>query len=127
MSSILDLNIQEQRIIVEASDHYRPIIEDPHHVLNKHVMKIHVADKMKFNKIKFSYIKYIKGRPNPDDRVADFEFRDKRGLPDFDKLERLIEMRKTREEKQTELDDEINIKNLCEKHNVKYHGPLGRD
>lgn len=62
-----------------------------------------------FNKIKFEWIKWIKTDPNPDNRVADFEWRDANGLPDFDKMDKLIASRKTREERQKEIDDELHI------------------
>ena len=59
------------------------------------------------SRFKFEHIKYIKTLPNPDDRVADFEIRDKNGLPDFDKERRLIESRKTREERQAEIKEDM--------------------
>lgn len=58
-------------------------------------------------RFKFEHVKYIKTLPNPEDRVADFEIRDKNLLPDFDKERKLIESRKTREERQAEIKEDM--------------------
>lgn len=84
-------------------------------------------DQKEFNKFKFEFIKWLKQRVDPQDRVAEFEYRDEHGLPDWDKQERLIEKRKTRAEKERDLQDELLIMKLSKKAGVEYYGPLRRE
>jgi hypothetical protein len=73
---------------------------------------------------KFEHIQHIKKAANPSDRVADFECRDDEGFIDFDKMDRLINQRKTRHEKQQEIDDEIMLMEKMKEHGIEYNGPL---
>lgn len=70
------------------------------------------ADMAKF---KYEHIKYIKTLPNPEDRVADFEIRDEQGIPNFDRERKLIESRKTRQERQAEIKDDMHMIEQFEK------------
>jgi len=114
----------KKAIVIKPHRAYLPLADNPNDPLIKYGIFVTITSDQALKDIKFKYINYIKTLPDPDDRVADFEWRDKNGLPDFDKQERLIERRKTRAEKQKELDEEIEIKKACEKHNIKYYGPL---
>lgn len=73
---------------------------------------------------KFEHIQHIKKKPNPSDRVADFECVHEDGGFSFEKQERLIEMRKTREEKAAELKDELELMEKMKKAGIEYNGPL---
>lgn len=121
---IKDMIPWRQGIVLHYHEYYRGLSTTPEDPLLKYGILIEGISDQDFAKIKFEWIKFIKTRPNPDDRVADFEWRDKDGLPDFDKLERLIERRKTREEKQKELLDEMELKKAFDKHGLEYNGPL---
>lgn len=90
-------------------------------------MAVTIPDPEIFNRIKFEWIKFIKTKPDPEDRVADYEWRDENNLPDFNKLERLIESRKTVAEKKKEFEEELEIKMACEKYDIEYFGPLRGD
>lgn len=74
------------------------------------------ADMTRF---KFEHIMHLKKMPNPEDRVADFEWRDDNNLPDFDKLDRLIEKRKTRQERQAEIKEDMYWIEQFEKHGLE--------
>ena len=88
------------------------------------LIAVECKDDVEFNEIKFEFIVHIKKRPNPDDRVASFEYEGEDGIPDLKKMERLIEMRKSRAEKQKEYDDELELMQLFKKHKMPYFGPL---
>ena len=77
-----------------------------------------------FINLRFNYIKWIKQDPDPQRRVAPFEYTDKNGLPDFDLMDKLIEQRKTKEEKKRERDEEQSLKDMCKKLGLEYWGPL---
>lgn len=123
MDMIYSLIPKKRALCIRSHEYYMHLAatkEDRQHGL----IFFKVDNDVLFNRIKFEYIKYIKSLPNPEDRVADFECRDENDLPDFDKMDRLIEKRKTRDEKAKEFNDELEIKRLCEKNNVEYFGPL---
>lgn len=67
------------------------------------------------SRFKFEHVKYIKTLPDPQDRVADFEIVDKNGIPDFDKERKLIETRKTRQERQKEIKEDLELVKEFEK------------
>ena len=111
-------------IVVHPHEYYADICDDPKSPLIKYGMQITIYNDQIFNRIKFEYVKHIKTLPKPEDRVADFEWRREDGSPDFDKLDRLIEKRKTAAEKEKEFKEELEIKKACEKYGIEYFGPL---
>lgn len=66
-------------------------------------------DEMSMTKFKYEHIKHIKTLPDPDDRVAHFEIVNEYGFPDFEKERKLIEGRKTRQEKQKEIKETMSM------------------
>lgn len=121
--------------IKDIIDHKQSIVTFFHLELNKMAderyrdlerwgLMIPIKDKKEFNMIKFSYISHIKKREDPRDRVAHYECLDSNLITDFNKLEKLIETRKTREEKNRELKEEIELKKVFDKKRIKYYGPL---
>lgn len=114
-------------MILHPHEYYLPICDDPKCPLIKYGMQVTIYNDQLYNRIKFEYVRYLKTLPDPEDRVADYEWRTEEGLPDFDKLERLIEKRKTAEEKRKELMEELEIKKACERFGIEYFGPLRED
>lgn len=123
MDMIYSIEPLHRSVTLRAHEYYYPLIKKPGDHCHGLIF-FKVDNDILFNRIKFEYIKFIKTLPKPEDRVADFEYRDENNLPDFDKMDRLIEMRKTRDERAAELKDEIEIKQQCEKFNIEYFGPL---
>lgn len=121
---IKDIDTRRRVILVHPHEHYLNVCDDPNSPVIKYGMQITIPEESMFNRIKFEWIKFIKTRECPDDRVASFEWRDENGVPDFEKLERLIERRKTIEEKRIEIEEELKIKEDCEKFGIEYFGPL---
>lgn len=100
-------------VLLHPDNAYRSICDDPKDQLSDVLMSVTIKDKKIFNKVKFEWIKHIKTRKNPSDRVADFECEDDDGAFNYDKYDKLVEGRKTRIERQREIDAEISlIKNL---------------
>lgn len=117
--------IPSRRVMLIRYHPYYASISDKQNIIPKGcLIPVTVDDEKEFNKIKFEYIKHIKKAKNPEDRVADFEYMDTRMIPDFEKMDRLIEKRKTREEKAQELKEEIDIFQLCTKNRIEYFGSL---
>lgn len=117
--------IPSKKLILIHSHQYYDEFRDPDDdIKGSTLIPVTVKDDNLFTRIKFEYIKHIKTLPNPEDRVADWEWRDKNGLLDWDKFERLVEKRKTREEKSKEFNDELQIKKDCERFGIEYFGPL---
>lgn len=81
-------------------------------------VKIMILSDQAFYKYKFELIKWLKKRPNPEDRVMRFETEGD-GIWSFKKEQRLIEARKTREEKHDELQEKIWFKQELEKRGIK--------
>jgi hypothetical protein len=73
---------------------------------------------------KFEHIQHIKKHADPSHRVADFECQHPEGGIDFNEMDRLIEMRKTKAEKQAELDTELELMEKMKKAGIEYNGPL---
>lgn len=73
---------------------------------------------------KFEHVQHIKKNLKPEDRVADHEIRDDEGYLDFEKMDRLIEMRKTSSEKEAERKEEYQLMLEMKKRNIPYYGPL---
>lgn len=124
---IRDIIPSKRMIILHPHEYYISICDDPRSPLIKYGMAVTIPDPEIFNRIKFEWIKFIKTKPDPEDRVADYEWRDENNLPDFNKLERLIESRKTVAEKKKEFEEELEIKMACEKYDIEYFGPLRGD
>lgn len=124
IDSLITVYPDKRAILLKYHPYYMQISDDPKDSLNKYGIFVTIPDPVTFNRIKFEYIRHIKTLPSPEDRVADYEWRDEQGLPDFEKLDRLIEKRKTAEEKKKELMEEIEIKRACEKYGIEYWGPL---
>lgn len=95
--------------------------------VNKHSVLVIVPDKKASQAIKFQFLNYLSKLPNPEDRVADFEFQDESGIPDWERFEKLVERKKTRPERQKELNDEIHLMEQFKKHRLEYLGPLRRE
>lgn len=110
----LSVLIRSKKMIHQEVAHFRM----------KDVIAVKCKDELEFNEIKFEFVAHIKKRPRPEDRVASFEYENEDGTPDLEKMERLIEMRKTRPEKQKEFDDEMELMQLFKKHKMPYYGPL---
>lgn len=64
---------------------------------------------------KFEHVQELKKQARPEDRVADYEIRDENGFIDFEKMERLVEKRKTSAEKSEERKQELEIAELISK------------
>lgn len=121
---IYNLHPDGQVMFIHYHDYYEPL-RDPKCDIPKGQLIVHtVKDKKTFDRIKFEFIKHIKKHPNPEERVADWEWRTKDNLPDWDKFDRLVERRKTRTEKAQEFKEELEIKQKCEEYGIEYHGPL---
>jgi hypothetical protein len=103
--SVTDLCINQKAII------YRVSKEDG-------LIRVKTLKDKEFNKYKFELIKWLKKRPDPEDRVMRFETMDN-GVWSYDKEQRLVEARKTREEKRAELNDEIWLKQELKKRGIK--------
>lgn len=73
---------------------------------------------------KFEHVRHLKGLPNPCDRVAFHEIEMDGGGIDIAKMDRLIEMRKTPQEKSAEMKDEIELMQKMKERNIPYYGPL---
>lgn len=121
---IYNLIPDKRLMLLRAHPYYEELRDKNEPFKSKTLISVTVQDESMFNRIKFEFIKFIKTLKNPENRVADWEWRDKDGLPDWDKLERLVEKRKTREEKAKEFNDELQIKKDCERFGVEYFGPL---
>lgn len=115
MDMISNIIPDKKLLIMHYHDYYKQWIDESSRVPHCSLVTVTVPDPDIFNKIKFEWIKWIKTDPNPDNRVADWEWRTERGLPDFDKLDKLVESRKTRAEKQKEIDDELELIKECER------------
>ena len=124
MDMIFGLLPKDKAIILRPHNYYRSIADNRRDPMSKHLLKVILESQEQFNRLKFEFIKYIKTLPKPEDRVMDFEYENEKGLPDFDKMRRLIEMRKTREEKSQEMQEELRIKKLCKDLGIKYNGIL---
>lgn len=72
----------------------------------------------------FDHITHIKKSKDPANRVADHEARDENGFLDLSRYERLVEMRKTPDEKAKERAEELEIFYQCKKRGIPYFGPL---
>ena len=124
MAHVLDLIPEKRQMLLRATRRYYEIADDMDDPLSEHVIKVTIDNQKLFNRIKFTLIKYLKSLPKPEMRVLDFEFRDSNGLPNFDEFERLVESRKTRLEKESELQEELELKHQFEEAGLEYHGPL---
>lgn len=72
-----------------------------------------VVPKDEFLRYKFELIKWVKKKDSPDDRYFHFET-EINGIWSYEKEKRLIEARKSREEKAKELQEERDFKKMCD-------------
>jgi len=72
-----------------------------------------------FSRFKFEAIKWIKKRPRPEDRCWMFEIDDPEPGKSFEKLDQLIESRKTRLEKEKERIQNEHIEKLLKERGFK--------
>lgn len=121
---IYDLIPDKRLMLLRYHEYYKELADPSPKFPGMTLIPVTIKDPKMFERIKFEYIKHIKTLPDPRDRVADWEFRDENGLPDFDRYDRLVEKRKTREEKAKELQDEIELKKQFDKYKIPYIGPL---
>ncbi|MBE9542543.1 MAG: hypothetical protein IMF01_09510 [Proteobacteria bacterium] len=81
--------------------------------------KMFIVDESKdFNLYKFELIKWLKKRKVPEARVMMFEVQE-RGYWSPSKEDQLVERRKTRDEKDSDLQESIEFINECKKHGIK--------
>ena len=109
---------ERQVILLKPHSYYESIRDKDSDQWKEFFFPVTIKDSKAFEKIKFEYIRWIKTAPDPQDRVADFEYQTPGELPDFDRLDKLIESRKTRQEKQKEIDEDIELIKECEKRRI---------
>lgn len=114
----------KQAVMIEHHEYYLELADNPKCSLIKYGIFVTITDKQRMSDIEFKFIRMLKNKKDPEDRVADFEWHDENNIPDFDALEKLIKRRKTRDERQKEIQDELEWKELVEKHGLEYIGPL---
>lgn len=88
------------------------------------LMVVKCTNEKEFVEAQFEHIQCLKKKDRPENRVADHECRDEDGGFNFNKFDRLVEMRKSRAEKEKELADETELMEKMKKHNIPYYGPL---
>lgn len=107
MDMIYNIHPDKRLLLLHHHAYYIDIADATPQIEMDTLIPVTIPDPTLFNRIKFEWIKWIKTDPNPENRVADFEWRDSNGLPDFKKLDKLIHSRKTIDEKQKEIDEEL--------------------
>jgi len=122
-SDVLDFNLENNAIFLKPSKESLAMAD--YRTLKGAIVM--VLDQKEFNRILFEAKKYLKEKEDPEDRVFEYEWQDDDPIRSLDKLDRLIEMRKTKVEKHEELKFEIWIKEEQEKLGLEYFGPLRRD
>jgi len=101
-SDIVDVVPKSRSLITLVNPAYVDYA-DPNYLINGiRYLRINVEDDRTFGQYKFEFLKMLKSKPDPADRVADFEWHDQDGIPDFEKREALIESRKTVAERNKE-------------------------
>ena len=123
VSDILGIVEASCKVILRSKSDYLEIADDKNDMLSDVVIGVTLCKK-DYRKVKFEFIKYIKTLSDPEDRVDDSECKDENGVMDFAKRDRLIESRKTREERDLEFAEEIQIKKDCERFGIEYFGVL---
>lgn len=106
------------RLLLRPIKKYAPIASNLKDTSIRFFVVVDDIDEESIRRLKFEHIKYIKTLPDPADRVADYEIRDADGLPDFDREAKLIESRKTRKEKEDELNEDMQLIKDCERLNL---------
>ena len=127
IDTIYNLIPDKNMVLVRKHNYYLPLVNLKDQFEGSTLYSFIVDDEKVFTRIKFEFIKHIKKHPNPEERVADWEWRDKNNLPDWDKFDRMVEKRKTKAEKEQEFKDELELKQLFDKHGLEYFGPLRND
>ena len=102
---VMDLHLEKNGVIYKTGNKKNPV-------------DMQIMTPEEFSRFKFELVKWIKKKPEPDDRVMHFET-EIDGLWSYDKEMRLIESRKTRIEKAKELKDKIDFHNECKKAGIK--------
>lgn len=71
-----------------------------------------------FKLFKFEAIRWVKKKPNPDDRAWPFELENEHGCYDYEKEQKIISQRKTRQEKEDEKQEDQYWKEKYRKHGL---------
>lgn len=102
---VLDLNPGKRGVIIKDS-------------ASKIKTSMIILDLKEFNKYKFELVKWLKKKALPEERFLPFET-EIDGIWSYDKESKLIEARKSREEKSIELNDKIWLHEECKKRGIK--------
>lgn len=95
-------------VLLRFKPEYTVLARGPRDI-NIHNVSLHCLDDEAIAKFKFEHVKYLKTLPDPTHRVADFEYRDELGNVDFKRMDQIIESRKSREERDEEIQVEISL------------------
>lgn len=120
---VIDLRPGNNGLILSRREKYSQLAD---YVMRDRVA-LQILDDKLFNRVKFNIIKEIKKRPAIESRVLPFEYDDKDFIKMLDKRDRLIEMRKTKEERQSDVEINIFIMNWHKTEGLEYYGELRRD
>lgn len=93
MAKVLDFVPSKRAVIYKTGIKHNPV-------------DVFILDERDFNRFKFKAIKWIKRKKEPEDRMWPFEA-EVLGIWSYSKEKKLIESRKTREEKSAELQEQI--------------------
>ena len=111
------LDIKFENVLDLAPKKLTVLVSEPFATLG---ISAYELDHFNFERFKFHLIKWIKKRPNPEDRVLNFEALNEDGVWDYDRESFLIETRKSREEKQKEKDDEMAMREKAKELGIEW-------
>jgi hypothetical protein len=120
-SEIVSLNPDRQSVLLKTKNLLLNELSD--FTMNG-MIRVKVTES-EFQMAKFEYIRQLKMKPRPEDRVDPFlECLADDGGIDFNRLEELIEQRKTPQEIQKELDEEVALFLKFKERKIPYYGTL---
>tara|TARA_Y100000310_G_scaffold243676_1_gene248228 strand:- start:9395 stop:9754 length:360 start_codon:yes stop_codon:yes gene_type:complete len=102
---VMDLNVKRRGVIHR----------DPRAKLGVTMTELSSSD---FKRFKFEAIRWIKKRPDPQERSWPFELENEHGCYSYDKERKIIQQRKTRQEKDDERKEEQELKELFKQHGL---------
>lgn len=106
------------RVLLSPLKRYADLVTDKDASFQKFFICIDNVEPTDMTRFKFEHIKYVKTLPDPEDRVADFECRDEFGLVDWDARDKLVDSRKTRKERQAEIEEAMEWIGEYEEHGL---------
>lgn len=102
---VMDLNLKKRGVIHK----------DPSAKLGVTMTELSPKD---FRLFKFEAIRWIKRKPGPEERAWPFELENEHGCYSYGKERKIIQQRKTRQEKDDERKEEQELKELFKQHGL---------